>query len=84
MSSWFSKYIFLLSTASKSRHCKRKRGNPPFLKTIIAIADYLNGNHAYGAYLKHHNLHHKSKPLDKNSFLKIKNQDKWNKINRCC
>ena len=45
--------------------------------------NYLNGNFAYQKYLEHHEKSC-NQLLDKKSFLRYKEKEKWNKINRCC
>lgn len=54
-------------------------------KFIILLRDYINGNFAYENYLRHYKKHHPhEKTLSKKDFLHQFQNDKWNKINRCC
>ena len=50
------------------------------------LRDYFSGEFAYQKYLEHAQKHPKSSEgiISKNDFLRKKNCDKWNKINRCC
>ena len=49
------------------------------------IKEYIEGDFAYQNYLTHLQKHHPGQQaLDKKSFLKNQQKDKWNKINRCC
>ena len=52
---------------------------------FIATKNYLDGDFAYQNYLRHLRESHKmQKALDKKSFLRRREQEKWNKVNRCC
>ncbi len=49
------------------------------------LKSHINGDFAYENYLNHQRRNHpKQEPLDKNSFLKQKEKEKWRKVNRCC
>jgi uncharacterized short protein YbdD (DUF466 family) len=48
---------------------------------LILLRDYISGDFAYQNYLKHHPS---EKTLDKKSFLRNKEKNRWDKINRCC
>jgi len=54
-------------------------------KTISNLISFINGDFAYNNYLIHHYKNHKKlKPLTKKDFLRKKQQNKWNNVNRCC
>ena len=54
----------------------------PYLKRIGTI---FTGNNEYQKYLDHQKQFYPSqKPLNKQQFFAKKEQEKWNKINRCC
>lgn len=55
------------------------------IKFIGLLRSYINGDFAYQKYVEHHLKHHdKEKLLDKKSFLRKREENKWSKINRCC
>lgn len=52
---------------------------------FFEIKNYIDGDFAYKKYLEHHQEHHfKQHPLDKKMFLKNRQKEKFDKINRCC
>lgn len=54
-------------------------------KLFLLIRDYITGDFAYKKYCEHQKkMHPDKKLLDKKTFLRDKEKNKWNKINRCC
>ena len=52
---------------------------------FLAVKNYVDGDFAYDEYLAHHKKHHaESATLDKKQFLKNRQKEKFEKINRCC
>jgi uncharacterized short protein YbdD (DUF466 family) len=52
---------------------------------FLLLREYISGDFAYKNYLQHCKKNHmQEKALDKKSFLRDKEKNKWNKINRCC
>jgi len=52
------------------------------LKQLKNLYRKLNGDLEYQKYL--HSNHQGHKPLNKKDFFLKKEQEKWEKINRCC
>ncbi|MBL0319178.1 MAG: putative selenoprotein [Alphaproteobacteria bacterium] len=49
------------------------------------LIHWLNGNHAYADYLRHHRLVHPNRrPMDRKAHYRYIQQERWSKINRCC
>jgi uncharacterized short protein YbdD (DUF466 family) len=49
------------------------------------LIEVLNGDKQYQKYLRHFNEQHTAQtPLTKRQFFAKQEQEKWNKINRCC
>ncbi len=56
-----------------------------FFQFIKLFISYIDGDFAYKNYLDHHKKHHPLNPIiDKKTFLKQKQQDRYKSINRCC
>ncbi len=52
---------------------------------FFAWKNYVEGDYAYQNYLKHEKkFHPQKKILDRKSFLRQRQNEKWNKVNRCC
>lgn len=52
---------------------------------FLLIRDNLTGEFAYKNYLNHSEKNHRDeKILDKKTFLRGREKEKWKKINRCC
>ncbi len=59
------------------------------LKKIITIftniKSHIDGDFAYEKYVNHCKIHHKSlETLNKKDFLKKRQKEKFERINRCC
>lgn len=54
-----------------------------FFAIFLALKKHLTGDFAYENYLAHAKKHH-HEILDKKSFLKKRQQEKWRGVNRCC
>ncbi len=54
-------------------------------KFMLLVKDFINGEFFYQQYLEHQVKNHPGQiPLDRKSFFAKREQEKWQKINRCC
>lgn len=54
-------------------------------KLFLLFRDSLTGDFAYKNYLEHSKKNHRGeKILDKKTFLRVREKEKWERINRCC
>jgi uncharacterized short protein YbdD (DUF466 family) len=52
---------------------------------LYILIKYLNGDYQYEKYLEHYKKSHKiTCELSKKDFLKLKRNQKWHDINKCC
>ncbi len=52
---------------------------------FLLLRDNLTGDFAYKNYRNHFEKNHRGeKILDKKTFLRGREKEKWEKINRCC
>ncbi|HLD76965.1 MAG TPA: YbdD/YjiX family protein [Rickettsiales bacterium] len=55
------------------------------IKILREIKNYVDGDFAYKQYVAHHKKYHAQKAiLNKKDFLKQRQKDKFDGINRCC
>jgi uncharacterized short protein YbdD (DUF466 family) len=54
-------------------------------KFLLLLHEHISGDFAYKNYLEHFAKNHRGeKFLDKKTFLREREKEKWKKINRCC
>lgn len=58
---------------------------PKIWKFFLLWRDHISGDFAYRNYVEHQKKSHRNHQiLNKKSFLRNKEKEKWQKINRCC
>lgn len=55
------------------------------LKQVWQFIRELTGDDAYERYLAHHLAHHPDRePLTRRDYFRLRQEQKWSKVSRCC